>query len=451
MFQGNLKPLVWLAIIITGFAAPLPFIEAQEPQPEVLSVANPAFALDQCVNIALQHHPQLAEGYAQTEEARGKYVQSSLYPNPRMDSGNPQTITRTPGSNYSLGFTQEILRRGKRGLDMAAANETVKQTEWDQVRRRYEIITLVRQDFYAALSAQQRTTILEMILQLAKRSEKTSQDLFKADQVSETDLLLLRVERQRAEASLESVRMLRNGRLKQLPATMGVPDLVVNKVTGDLAVPLPEFDDAGVLTQVVTNSPFVQIANIDISRAMLLLQRAELEPKPNVTLQGGVQYTQQSPNTAGLVGVYVDIPIWNRNQGNILAADAFVRRTVAARDTLHNSLTRQLADALARFHAANEQVKRYEEGILPDAKRTLTLVQSAYARGQFDISRLLQTQRTYFEANLDYITAQESRILSAAEIAGLLQMDEFPANPALFLPEPEPAAAPAAPDVPPKE
>ncbi|MDB5336875.1 MAG: outer rane efflux protein, partial [Planctomycetaceae bacterium] len=241
------------------------------------------------------------------------------------------------------------------------------------------------------------------------------------------------------------------GRLKQLPATMGVPDLVVDKVSGDLTVPLPEFDDAAVLTQVVTNSPFVQIANIDISRAMLLLQRAELEPKPNVTLQGGVQYTQQSPNTAGLVGVYVDIPIWNRNQGNILAADAFVRRTVAARDTLHNSLTRQLADALARFHAANEQVRRYEEGILPDAKRTLTLVQSAYARGQFDISRLLQTQRTYFEANLDYISAQESRLLSAAEIAGLLMMDEFPANPALFLPEPEPAAAPADPEAPPKE
>lgn len=398
-----------------------------------------AFNLDQCVSIALDRHPQLTEGVARIDEARGGYVQSSLYPNPRLDSGNPQTITRYPGSNYSLGVTQEIIRGGKRRLDMAAANETIRQTEWDQVRRRYEILTLVRQDFYSALSAQQRTAILEVILKLAQQSEKTSQDLFKAEQVSETDLLLLRVERQRAEASLQSIRLLKNGRLKQLPATMGVPDMTIARVSGDLTVPLPDFVDADVLTQVVQNSPFVQIANIDISRAMLLLQRAEVEPIPNVTVQGGVQYTQNAPNTAGLIGLYVDIPIWNRNQGNILAASASVRRSVAQRDQVHNALTRQLADALARFHAANEQVRKYEQGILPDAKRTLNLVQSAYARGQFDISRLLQTQRSYFEANLDYITAQESRLLSAAEIAGLLQMDEFPIRPALFLPEPEPA------------
>jgi cobalt-zinc-cadmium efflux system outer membrane protein len=437
MLKSTSKPLVWLTCIVTAVAGPLTSIQAAQDQPQS---TDPAFQLEQCVSIALENHPQLVEGGARIDEARGGYVQSSLYPNPRLDSGNPQTISRSPGGNYSLGFTQEIIRGGKRGLDMAAANEGIRQSEWDQVRRRYELVTLVRQDFYSALSAQQRTTILEMILLLAKKSEKTSQDLFKADQVSETDLLLLRVERQRAEASLQSVRMLRNGRLKQLPATMGVPDLVVGKVSGDLAAPLPEFDDADVLTRVISSSPFVQIANIDVSRAMLLLQRAEVEPIPNVTIQGGVQYTQQAPQMAGLVGLYVDIPIWNKNQGNIMSANAFVRRSVAQRDQVQNTLTRQLADALARFHAANEQVRKYEEGILPDAKRTLTLVQSAYARGQFDISRLLQTQRSYFEANLDYITAQESRLLSAAEIAGLLQMDQFPASPSLYLPEPEPAA-----------
>jgi len=38
------------------------------------------------------------------------------------------------------------------------------------------------------------------------------------------------------------------------------------------------------------------------------------------------------------------------------------------------------------------------------------LVQKAYARGQFEISRLLQTQRTVFEANIDYISALEKPI-----------------------------------------
>jgi cobalt-zinc-cadmium efflux system outer membrane protein len=122
-----------------------------------------------------------------------------------------------------------------------------------------------------------------------------------------------------------------------------------------------------------------------------------------------------------------------------MSASASVRRSVAQRDQIQSDLTKQLADSLSRFHAANELVLKYEQGILPDARRTLNLVQSAYARGQFDISRLLQTQRSLFEANLDYISAQESRLLSAAEIAGLLQMESFPASNAIETPAPAPA------------
>jgi cobalt-zinc-cadmium efflux system outer membrane protein len=410
-------------------------VVAQEVEQPAL-VEN-IFTLEQCESLAREFHPQLAEGFARIDEARGGHVQAGLYPNPRIDSGNPQTIARNPGSNYSLGFTQEIIRGGKRKLDLAATNEGIRQTEWDLVRRRFEILTNVRQEFYSSLTSQQRAVILETILNLAKKSEKTSQDLFKADQVSETDMLLLRVERRRAEASLQSTRTIYLGRLRQLAATMGQPNLRIKQVSGDLAVALPEFDDETVLAQVTENSPFVQIANIDISRAMLLLRRAEVEPIPNLTVQGGYQYFQTQPHSAGLVGLYIDIPIWNKNQGNIMAAGATVRRSVAQRDQIYNDLTRQLAEALARFHAANELVIKYQEGILPDAKKTLTLVQSAYAAGRFDISRLLQTQRSYFEANLDYLTAQESRLLSAAEIAGLLQLDEFPGNQAVTVPEPE--------------
>lgn len=81
---------------------------------------------------------------------------------------------------------------------------------------------------------------------------------------------------------------------------------------------------------------------------------------------------------------------------------------------------------MQKYRVAEKAVQSLEDGILPDAMRTLELVQKAYARGQFDITRLLQTQRSVFEANLDYISALENRLVSAAEIAGLLQLDEFP-------------------------
>ena len=251
-------------------------------------------------------------------------------------------------------------------------------------------------------------------------------NLFDAEQVSETDVLLLRVERRRAETSLQSAGIVLEGRRRQLAATLGMPNLKISAVEGSLAVPVKEFDDEQVLQQVVQTSPIVQIANLDVSRTFLLLRRAEVEWIPNPQLQGGAQYITQSHNYQGLVTVYIDIPLWNRNQGNVLAANAAVRRASATREIVQQDLAKQLADAIARFRAAERAVKNYEEGILPDAMRTLDLVQKAYGRGQFEISRLLQTQRSVFETNIEYSSALENRLLSAAEIAGLLQLEEFP-------------------------
>ena len=382
--------------------------------------------LEDCVALAMTSHPRLIEARARIDEAHGLAIQAGLYPNPRLDGGSPQVLGGRAASVYNEGVTQEIVVAGKLKLNRAAAVEATRQTEWDAVRKRFEVLTAVRQEFFMTLAAQRRRTLLEKLLLLTKQSEKTSMNLFDAEQVSETDVLLLRVERRRAETSLQSAGIVLEGRRRQLAATLGMPNLKISAVEGSLAVPVKEFDDEQVLQQVVQTSPIVQIANLDVSRTFLLLRRAEVEWIPNPQLQGGAQYITQSHNYQGLVTVYIDIPLWNRNQGNVLAANAAVRRASATREIVQQDLAKQLADAIARFRAAERAVKNYEEGILPDAMRTLDLVQKAYGRGQFEISRLLQTQRSVFETNIEYSSALENRLLSAAEIAGLLQLEEFP-------------------------
>ena len=42
------------------------------------------------------------------------------------------------------------------------------------------------------------------------------------------------------------------------------------------------------------------------------------------------------------------------------------------------------------------------------------------------LERLVQAQKSFFEVSLDYVEALEKRLLSASEIAGLLQLDQFP-------------------------
>jgi cobalt-zinc-cadmium efflux system outer membrane protein len=120
------------------------------------------------------------------------------------------------------------------------------------------------------------------------------------------------------------------------------------------------------------------------------------------------------------------MPIWDRNQGNIRAAGANVRQAVAQLTTVQNDLLRQLAEALGRYRIAQATVETYQKGILPDAQRTYDLVQRGLEGGQFDLLRILQSQRSVIEANLDYIAALQDRLAAGATIAGLLQLYQFP-------------------------
>jgi outer membrane protein, heavy metal efflux system len=381
--------------------------------------------LDEAVEIAINNHPALREARAAIDETRGQAYQASLYPNPRIDSGNPQTIGGT-NSVYSFGVTQEVIRGGKRQLDVAAANQAVRRAQFEFTQKRFVMITAVRRSFVAVLASQQRIENLNLLLTSALELEKNSDKLLKAGQSTEADLLLFRLERRRAETALASARTDLAGRLSQLSAQLGSPDLVVDKVQGELSMQVPAYDKIQLDSDVIDKNGSVNAVRSEISRSQELVRRAVAEPIPNVTLQGGTQYTVNTPHEQALVGMYMDIPIWNRNQGAIRAAESTVRRNFAILESTRIDLAKQLADAVARFRSATQQVKSFEDGILPDSQRTLTLVRAGYDRGQFDIVRLVQAQRSVFEVNLEYLSALELRLDSAAEIAGLLQSETFP-------------------------
>ena len=187
----------FVVIGIIGLLSGLAFAAEPRPAPGVNVAAEPLgtrLKLEECVAIALANHPSLAEASARIDVARGQVIQARLYPNPRVDSGNPQTIGPAKTSVFTVGLTQEIVRGGKLKLDQAAAFEVSRQSEWDAVRQRFEILTIVRQEFFSTLAAQRRMTLLEKQQQIAKRSESIAELKFKGGEASGADLLSLRVE-----------------------------------------------------------------------------------------------------------------------------------------------------------------------------------------------------------------------------------------------------------------
>jgi len=311
-------------------------------------------------------------------------------------------------------------------LNRSAAEQGVRQANLEFLRQKFGLLTDIRHHFFMLLATQRRVEALRELRKVAEQSEKTAISLNEGEQGAKTDVLLLRIELRRVETLLRSAEYVRTASAQQVAALMGLPKLSIRNVQGDLSMKIPDFDDPQERERLLMTSSLVESARTEIVRNQFLLRRAEVEPIPNVTFNGGYQWAINQPHSQALVGVYFSVPIWDRNQGNIRAAGANVRQSMAQLNMVQNDLMRQLAEALGQYRAAQQAVESYEKGILPDAQETLALVQKGWAAGQFDFLRILQTQRSLFEANLEYITALQERLTAAATIAGLLQLDEFP-------------------------
>jgi outer membrane protein, heavy metal efflux system len=251
---------------------------------------------------------------------------------------------------------------------------------------------------------------------------------------SRADTLLLEVELDRADYMLQNSAALLQAAQRQLAASMGDPDLIIGRLDGDVAVSLPDYpyqlSQAGLLTNAL-----VQAAQIEIERNQLLLQRAVVQPFPNVTVSSGYLYQVSLPHDQALLQFTMPLPTWNKNQGNIHAAQSnVIRSTHVARKT-QVDLNKQLALATGRFDVARQQVAKFEGSILPKARESVRLNQLGFDQGQFDLLRVLQSQRALIENELNYLSAQEARWTAAAEIAGMLQEEQFPRA--------QPAEAPA--------
>ena len=406
-------------------------LEIPQPPPEGVSAGDKEHAggttLDEVSEIALANSPAIREARNRAMAARGLAVQASLYPNPTIGHASPQLAGNQ--TQYNAYVIQDLVTKNKIGLDTAAAQRAAREAEFALVRARFDILTMVRQRFYTALANQQRVEVLDRMVAIAHTSRDVGQRRLEAGIGPRSDVLLLQIELSKAEAELKNAHTLAETSRRQLAAATGLINLDIPRVDGDLKDPLPDYELAAAQQNVIARNALINGAQMEIARSQFLLRRAEVEPFPNLNMMGGYQNQQpgaMAPQTQGIYQLQMVIPLWNRNQGNIRAAQANVGTAVAQYNRVRTELANETAASLGRYLTAKQFADRYETEILPSAVQVQGITAQLYRQGQVDFLRYLAAQRALLDASLSYISAQEARWTAAAEVAGLLQSEQFP-------------------------
>ena len=403
------------------------------PMVAMAQVPTPPVTLADLEQMALERNPTIGQAKADVDAAAGLAKQAGLYPNPVV-SVVGEEIARGPiirGGEIGAGFQQRIVTAGKLGLSRKVAEQERAIIEEAAKAQRQRVLNAVRALYYQALGDQYRIRVRTNLASLATEAVRISGELANVGAADQPDLLAADVEAQRIELELADAVNRQERTWRQLAAVVNNPSLRPTPLAGELeTVPRLEVDQA--LEAIYAESPELRAASIDVNRAETALTRTKKEVIPDLIVSGGVRYNRELLEVAngsalrrpvgpeGFFDIGIQIPIFNRNQGNVAAARAGVDRAKLEVDRTKLALRSRLAEVYREYTTSLLRADRYRQDVLPKAQKAYELYLNNFRQMAAAYPQALIAQRNLFQLQDAYVDALTSVWQRSTEIQGLL-------------------------------
>jgi outer membrane protein, heavy metal efflux system len=389
-----------------------------------------AMRLEDLEQMALANNPTMAEAQANLRAAAGMARQVGLYPNPTVGYYGDEIRGGYLAGGKQGGFvSQTIVLGGKLGAARRVAQLQASEVETSGQAQHLRIVNDVRVSFYRALAAQRMVEVRENLAKTAGDAAQTSRQLGNVGQADRPDILQAEVEQQRANLGLRIAQkdLLTNWRM--LATVAGKPDLPLTHLDGDLEA-IPDLSYEEWVAATLRESPQVKLSRQALERAGATLVQARKVPIPDLQVTGIlVQSNEPLETTRGPVGLQggaqigIQLPIFNRNQGNVAAAKAEIDKAKQELVRVKLQLERSVASMFRDYDSARVTVQQYKTEILPRAQQAYQLYQTNYQNMAGAYAPVLTSQRTLFQLEAEYVQALENAWQSALLIRGFGWMD----------------------------
>lgn len=388
-----------------------------------LACAESTLTLNDIEKIALASNPTIAETAAEVRAAAGMVKQAGLYPNPSAGYEGEQIRGGEQGGGEQGFFvSQDIVTGGKLGAArrVAEKNRTMAETAADAQRTR--VLANVRLLFYQTLAAQRMVEVRQDLAKLTSDAVRTSRQLGNIGQADQPDVLQAEVEQEQAELALSTATQDHAAMWRSLATTAGKPDMPPTKLAGDLEA-IPKIDVQQWIQTALRESPEINFARVGVERASAEIMQARKMPIPDLRVKAGLQQNFEplgpTARPAGLQGfaeIGVELPIFNRNQGNIEAARAGEERAKQEALRLSLDLRRKMTSLGRDYDVARATAEKYKDEMLPRAQRAYEMYSENYTNMAAAYPQVLIAQRTLFQLQADYVHALENVWVSATAL-----------------------------------
>ncbi|HEX6068663.1 MAG TPA: TolC family protein [Longimicrobiaceae bacterium] len=376
---------------------------AQEPAPPAESASARRIALDEALRRVEAGNLELRLARSEVAAAEARVLAAGTVANPGLSASREQLSDEDSDyheTTLTLGQVVEI--GGKRGARREAARRLLEAAHSRLRAERTRIAFAVHRAYVEAAVAEANLSIIDEATQVVRRVEQSGGVRFAEGDISRFDRSRLQVERARYETLLARTRLNLDEASREL-ALLVAPVAAEGETALLPADPLATLTVAeGALTLeaalgAALERPEVRAAGSEVEAARASLSLSRRARVPDLTVSGG--YKRQADGLHGaVVGLSLPVPLWNRNQGEIAAAEAEIEAALARQDLAVARARHEIRRAWETHRSLQERMRGLGEVLVPESAGLLETARLSYAEGEMSLLELLDAADAYRSA-----------------------------------------------------
>jgi outer membrane protein, heavy metal efflux system len=376
--------------------------------------------VDQAVAYALDHNGELLAARKEIDAASALVKQASLRANPKVDTSLAKTITGTD-NNISVNGMLPLELGGRRPARIKVAERELEMRRQDVANRERMLAADVRAKFGEALAAILKLGFDEDLIATSQRGYNLVAARVTEGGTAPLEQNMVLVELNRLRSMRETAEGKAQIEMLELRNLIGMtPDepLRLRGDFNDVIATLPTLEDG--TNRALSERPDLKLAKAAESFAEARIEQARSEGRLDASLIAGYQrmdfgYPLNGVNDAGqlrpiegifhyfTVGVSLELPVRNKNQGAIEAAVAEAEGAKRRREFLELTIRREVASAYAQYNSTARAAEIFRVGVKDQANANLDVVRQTYELGSKTLIDYLGEQRRFIDLQNGYI------------------------------------------------
>jgi cobalt-zinc-cadmium efflux system outer membrane protein len=353
---------------------------------------------------AFYYHPSLEVARAQWEVARGGQITAAQRPNPSINATpGYDTTTSIPSPWIPLTFLDiPIETAGKRGYRRAQAAHLAEAARLNVADSAWQVRSDLRSALIDVISAEQRQSLLERQVTVQQQVVNLLQGQVQAGALAGSETVSFRIALVKARLDLIEAQRVAAEARAHVAEAVGVPLSAIDglKLTYsglEALDTITQLASAEVRRAALQSRPDILGALAEYAASQSALQLEIAKQYPDVRLEPGYQYDQGDNKWS--LGIIVDLPILNQNQGPIAEAKARRNEAAARFDALQFKVLAQI-DRASRAVQVAEKNSMALRALVDEQNKRLDSVSAQLRAGAVDQLELLNAQFESLTAEL---------------------------------------------------